>query len=438
MPLTRAGLAGGAMAATAATTVVVVVAGLLGLAAASGHDPDPSHSGHGLANDFYSYWGAGHVLNHGGDPYDQTQLRATYAAADVHPVVGSGYSYPLFFAHLMRPLALLPAATSALLFAALSAAALGIAVALLLGSMPTLSPRLGLIWGLCIGLSPPIAGSLYVGQVNLIVLLLIALAFRRKATGPMLAIAGAIKLFPAAGLLALAVRGRREWRGIVSGSALLAVLLIVPTLLTPKAGFGARLTELVAPDPYWTNVSLNGWLSRLAPRTASAQLFPGRLPVGSLVVFLTIAIGLAVVALLWTRRDRPRELLLGLALLFGVITAPKNSIWNYAPLAACIVAVWPHMVERSLLRRLILTATGLITVGSAGIFLTLMPRPPFPAATALAVLTIIGALLLSGVLIRLLVESDQQPSDSATRWWAHNWLGRARLLTARRRQQADG
>ncbi|HXO58596.1 MAG TPA: hypothetical protein VN834_02245, partial [Candidatus Acidoferrum sp.] len=62
----------------------------------------------GQLNDFYAYWAAGVLLNRGENPYDIAALASVQKAAGVYVETGSGFSYPLFFAQLMRPLALLP------------------------------------------------------------------------------------------------------------------------------------------------------------------------------------------------------------------------------------------------------------------------------------------------------------------------------------------
>ena len=91
----------------------------------------------GQLNDFYAYWAAGVLLNRGGNPYDVAALAAVQNGAGVYVETGSGFSYPLFFAHLMRPLALLPPATAAVIFSTLSLVALAFAVAAS-ANLPTL------------------------------------------------------------------------------------------------------------------------------------------------------------------------------------------------------------------------------------------------------------------------------------------------------------
>jgi len=123
----------------------------------------------GLFNDFYDYWGAGVLLNRGQNPYDVPALAAVQRAAGLHVESGSGYSYPLFFAHLLRPLALFDPRTAALIFSALSLVALAAAIAILLGSIPVLSWPVSLLGGAAAGIFPAVNGSLYFGQANLIV-----------------------------------------------------------------------------------------------------------------------------------------------------------------------------------------------------------------------------------------------------------------------------
>jgi len=156
----------------------------------------------GLFNDFYDYWAAGVLLNRGQDPYHIGALHTVQRAAGLQVETGGGYSYPVFFAHLLRPLALIAAPQAAFIFMGLSLIALCGAIALLLGSIPRVSWPVALTGGAAAGLFPPVIGSLYFGQANLLVLLLLAVAYRCAAPGPMLGLASAIKLYPVTGLLA--------------------------------------------------------------------------------------------------------------------------------------------------------------------------------------------------------------------------------------------
>src|SRR4030081_2929290 len=132
----------------------------------------------------YDFCAAGVLLNRGENPYDVQALAAVQQGAGVYVETGSGFSYPLFFAHLMRPLALLPPATAAVIFSTLSLLALAFAVALLLRSLPRLRWPLSLAGGVAAGLFPPVIGSLYFCQGTPFFFLFLALAPLAPAAGP--------------------------------------------------------------------------------------------------------------------------------------------------------------------------------------------------------------------------------------------------------------
>src|SRR5207302_3993092 len=133
-------------------------------------------------------------------------------AAGLQSETGSGYSYPLFFAHLVRPLALLSPQNAAFVFLVLSLIAVVGAVALMLGSISPLRWPVAILGGAAAGLIPPVIGSLYFGQANLIVLLPLAVAWRCVAPGPMVGFASAIKVYPASAFLAALTRLPPAWR----------------------------------------------------------------------------------------------------------------------------------------------------------------------------------------------------------------------------------
>lgn len=297
----------------------------------------------GLFNDFYDYWGAGVLLNRGQDAYDVGALTAVQHAAGLHNTTGSGYSYPLLFAELCRPLALLKPGTAALLFSVLGLVALAIAVGLLLGSfdrLPWLETGLG---GAVAGLFPPVIGSLYFGQANLLVLLMLALAFRLAIAEAMLALATAIKLYPVGGFLeSLAAR---RLRPLVIGVVTTAVLLIVPQLVS-RGSLATRTGYFLSPDTYWSNQSINGFLSRLALSSRwTRPVLPG-LPVEPVMIGLAVVLTAAVAVLLWQQRGRPYAGGLALALALATIIAPKNSLWNDTPLLLGMAFAWPILRRR--------------------------------------------------------------------------------------------
>jgi hypothetical protein len=293
----------------------------------------------GLFNDFYDYWAAAVLLNRGQNPYDLGALHAVQRAAGLQSETGSGYSYPLFFAHLMRPLALLSAQNAAFVFSALSLIALLISVGLLLGAIAPLRWPEALLGGAAAGLFPPVIGSLYFGQANLIVLLPLALAYRCLLPGPALGIASGIKLYPVSGFLAVLTERPPRWRRLGIGLGVLAVLLL-PQLGAAGGSVIGRAGYFLGPDTYWSNESINGWLSRLAIASTWTRPPYPQLPVEAVMLAVVGALAVLTVIVLLRRRDQPWEGALALSLWLGVVAAPKNSFWNFTPLLLCVVFLW--------------------------------------------------------------------------------------------------
>ena len=265
--------------------------------------------------------------------------------AGLYVETGSGFSYPLFFAHLMRPLALLPPQTAAAIFSTLSLVALAFAVALLLRSLPQLRGPVALAGGVVAGLFPPVIGSLYFGQANLFVLLLLALAYRAVFPGAMLGIASAIKLYPVGGFLAALTARPPRWRVIAVGSGLLGALLLLQ-LGTGGGSFSGRTGYFLGPDTYWSNESINGWLSRLGiDSTWTHAPLPG-FPVEAAMLTMVLLLTVVTVVVLLRAPDHPWDGALALSLSLGVVCAPKNSLWNYTPLLLAITFVLMRLAGR--------------------------------------------------------------------------------------------
>ncbi|HYM49731.1 MAG TPA: glycosyltransferase family 87 protein [Candidatus Limnocylindrales bacterium] len=364
----------------------------------------------GLFNDFYDYWGAAALLNRGRAPYDITALAALQHDAGLQATTGSGYSYPLFFAELIRPLGLLPPRAAAIVFSGCSLIALIAAIALLLGTFPHLDWPTAAVGGVVAGLFPPVIGSLYFGQANLVVLLLLALAFRTVLPEPLLAIAGVIKLYPISGLVASLARRRVGWFAI--GLTIFLGLLLLPQLFNP-GNLSSRTGYFLSPDTYWSNASINGFLSRLAyPSAWTRPPLPG-LPVEPLMIAIVAILALAATALVLTLRGSPWTGCLALMTWVGVVGAPKNSLWNFTPLLLCVAFAWP------LARR----TPWLIAAGAVG-WLLIEAQAQLDAAreTAyhagpqlswLSSVGLYGALLIGGVTAYLLI-ARRDPASSGT------------------------
>lgn len=151
--------------------------------------------------------------------------------------------------------------------------------------------------------------------------------------GVAVGLAGVIKLVPA--VVALPVAIGRRWvaaAGVVLG---FAGSVVLASLVVPFAASGSGgLADLVGPDAYFTNQSINGFVSRLirdSDRTRA--LFPGAFDPLVVSLALAAAFGLATLWLLWGARSelatrRGLSLAMALVTVAAVAAAPKNAIWN--------------------------------------------------------------------------------------------------------------
>ena len=356
----------------------------------------------GLFNDFYDYWAAARILASGGDPYDNHLVSSVLTHAGVQSTVGGGYSYPMVVAELARPLALVPPQAAGALFAAGSLICLGLAIALLLSPM-TGAPR----WQLLVlasaaGLFAPINGSIWFGQVNTYLLPVLVLAFRGIQRPGMLAVAAAVKLYPVGILAAFAANGLREWRTLLAAAAGTGALVVAPNLLPGHSSYGLRLVGMLGPDPFWTNQSINGWLSRLAlPSGAARPPLPG-LPVTPLMLLICAGLGLLALAVL-LRRPVSWAGAFSLLLCLSVVAAPKNSLWNFAPLIVALVYCWSVAHDRPRVLALVALSWALIDGQRVAEHLS-AGLTGHPAAVAwLSSVPLYGAFLLSGLLVHLLL-----------------------------------
>jgi len=369
----------------------------------------------GIFNDFYDYWGAAVLLNRGHDPYDTAALTSVVNAAGLHSQVGGGYSYPLVLAQALRPLGLLDPHVAALVFSGVSLLALGVAVSVTLGGLNPLRFPTAIGGGIAAAFFPPVIGSLHFGQAGILILVPLAFAWRSVLPGPMIAAASAVKLFPATGFLAQLTRpSRASAIAILSGVGTLAALV----LLAQVGAHGSLLEHpgsLLGPDTFWTNQSVNGWVSRLAlPSNWTNPPLP-QLPVTPVVAAVSAFLAAAVIVVLVRTRDAPAHARLALCLWLGVVVAPKNSFWNYTPLLFAAASVWRLRAGRwwppilALIGWLLIEAQSHIDVD----------RDTFyragPGLTWLSSLALYGAIFIGGVLAHLLLSNPGRSGARYTR-----------------------
>jgi alpha-1,2-mannosyltransferase len=323
------------------------------------------------------------------------------------------------FAVAMVPLSMLPFTPAAVAFGALGVVLFGLAVALWIRwahGGPEVPPRGRAALALAAGAYLPIAGSVIVGQANLVVLAALALGTmaaltgstvgRRLGGGIAIGLAAIVKLVPAVLVVPLAL-GRRT--AAVAGVVVGAIgSLVVASLLAPagSAGVGG-LGSLLEPDAFATNQSINGFVTRLVGSTDRTtpllpDAFDPRLP----VLLLTLLLTLVTLGLLWRARETFTELpglALGIAvaLAAGLAGAPKNSIWNEAAAlvaAGLVLAVEAPDLRLDRLERLdrgLLAVWFLSAIAWAVVWLAAPAVPGLaPLATVLMSAGLVGALAL--------------------------------------------
>jgi hypothetical protein len=385
-PLTPAGVLWGAWSCALAGGALAIAVAVVTARGRSSRD--------GLFNDFYDYWAAGRILNRGGSPYDPHLMSHVLASAGIHSMVGGAYSYPLLLAELARPLAVLPPGPAAALFTAGSLAALWLGVALLLSPLrrATRAQHLGLASGAA--LFAPVVGTLYFGQVNLYLLPLLALAIRGVRPQAGIATAAAVKLYPGATALAFVTRGRGGVRPLLATLAAVLGLSVLPNALAGVWPARGGMLAMLGPDPFWSNESINGWLSRLP--------LPGP-GVTLAMLAVCVVLGAGVAVLVVARRDRTWAGAFALLLCYGVLAAPKNSLWNFAPLVVAWVQWWS--ASRRGLRVVWLGGLAWALVSLQGVVDAargLREGQPV-AAGVLASVALVGGLLLLGLLAHQLL-----------------------------------
>jgi alpha-1,2-mannosyltransferase len=290
--------------------------------------------GHFVGNfeDFSAYIGAGRNMAAGHSPY---------AAFDGNvSVVMTGFDYPPFASLLVRPLALLSdgGAVTLWLWLSLACTVVG-ALVLARTALPAHWPRTELALLAAFGFAPA-AYNYWHGQMNPVIFLLLALAFRtwvqgrELSTGALLGLAAGIKLSPIVLVVLLLRRG--WWRGtaVMAGTVVASIAVTIPVI-----GFNAVHTFLTVVLPTLTretgwiyNQSLGGLLSRV---TDHSVLLIG--PTSWLLhgtVFLVAAVVLGFAA--WRVRPGDRD---------PVERGAEFGLGVTAMLLAASIAWFPHFTH---------------------------------------------------------------------------------------------
>jgi alpha-1,2-mannosyltransferase len=258
-----------------------------------------------------------------------------------------GFTYPPFAAIVMVPMAVVPWVLAIVISVGLSLAAtyallrwLVLPLALRMGWTPWFALTVGF---LLIAVFEPYRETITFGQVNLLLLFLVALdllvgvAGGRRWAGVGIGLATAIKLTPGVFILYLLVT--RRWRAALVATATSAVATLAAAAVDPAASrefWTSALwdTDRVGSLAFISNQSLQGTVARLNPEHPSTLAW---------LVLVLLAIGV------WAWRVRAASLAEGLALtgvlgcLISPVTWVHHLVWL---LPALILLVSAAVTER--------------------------------------------------------------------------------------------
>jgi hypothetical protein len=365
-------------------------------------------------NDFYDYYFAARLVGAGRSPYDAGALAELARQQGVDLTLGTGYSYPLPFAIAMLPFTLVPVTAAALLFTLLSFVAFGATVAVWLRRTVAAGEARGGVAGVALlaGAYPPVVGSLFSGQANLVVFalfglgtLLVVAGGRREAIAGAAAVglAAVVKLVPL--VVAVPLLLARRWREGAGVLLVFAALLLVSGAVAPIASAGSgRLVDLLAPDAFFTNQSINGFLSRIVlssdRSTALAAAAFDPLVVGLVLAGVFGVVNLALLGWVRPRLAEPEVLVsaIGMVVVAAVIAAPKNSFWNQSLLLVPVgLMVLAEGRVAALFGRDRVEAALLVTwFGTALVEQALWAAAPSPGGSASWILTLAYSSALYG------------------------------------------
>ncbi len=286
------------LAVTAGTALLVLIDFVL--APITGHFS-------GVFDDFGPILAAGHAANLGADPY------ALFLANwPTNMASNLGFDYLPIVATLARPLAALPHQVAQMLWLWwILGCTVAASVLTARSVLPASWPRTAI--GVAAGvLFAPALYNLWHGQMNAVVLLSLAVAFRawirgdEVTCGLALGLGGVAKLAPLALLLLLLAR--RWWRGAAAGGGV-AVLALVGGILTLGMQRTVEWVTQVLPaleraDGWYFNQSLGGVISRLVDHSVW-RVQPTLPLLQAAVTLASAACLLAAAAMVRARDDDP-------------------------------------------------------------------------------------------------------------------------------------
>lgn len=288
-----------------------------------------------LSPDFMVYYTAGERLNDGLDIYDG-------GLWGILP-----FTYPPFSGVVFRALPLFPPADSAILWAMLCAGCLiAVTVGVLVqrGWTPGAgTTALGVLAAVGAMALTPVRESFFYGQINLVLMLLVALDFLRRRdrlTGVGVGLAAGLKLTPAFFIVVMLLQRRFRDAAAATGTFLVTVvigLVMVPdaTRFWTSALFDdGRIGTLDNPGSQSLKALAVRWLGHEGPDATVIWL-----------VMVVIVLGAAAAAILEAHRRGNDALVMSLGGVTACLVSPFS--WHHhwvwlVPLALCLVDLAVH------------------------------------------------------------------------------------------------
>jgi alpha-1,2-mannosyltransferase len=268
--------------------------------------------------DFSAYWLAARHLLHGESIYTAAQLAGPYEPQFQGQFL---YLYPPLLAVLVMPLAWLSPGTfgPAMGAWAVLGAAIATVVVLGVGRLEALlvDREHALLLLAAAFAFPPLVAELVLGNVHVVLLGLLALAWwetragaRRgdAVAGLAVGTAALIKLFPAVVLLWFALTGR--WRAVawaIGGAVALVALTLPITGVGPWLDYPRAILNLGAPADTTDALAPSLWLSAVLP------ILPAR----------AVVLGLGLLAVAWSAVRLEERASFGVAVAVSVLVAPS-------------------------------------------------------------------------------------------------------------------
>jgi len=263
---------------------------------------------------------------------------AAYGAAIGAADTTATNAYPPFVAFCLIPIALLPFKRALLLFGIIGLLAAGAGVWAFFANEDSRTRRDFILAGLLITFSFfPLYYSLYMGQVNALLFLCVALVlyFARRGrpwwAGFFIALAALIKIFP--GVLILYFAAKRQFQpviaAIVSAIVLGAVSLTVCYPSVYVTYVSQVLPRQIEGGAFWRNQGLGGLFARLLTENEYVQPLANSPTLARALAALTGLFVLGAALWLIARRNRsaPDDLQFGLLMVATLLALSKS--WEY-------------------------------------------------------------------------------------------------------------